>query len=189
MNIQTWKPALVEPQNNIKALKKGHFASLDMKNDNPVVNEPGGMCSRYSSLIFSFSSSQYRTSAEKERRTETRGDNEYFLNKPQAHGPTEHLSELREVYEVVSVLVQQCEGALGDSVGVRATDPRRQQLIQALELSSIHEVALSAAARRRKNGAGAAHAVTPVQTDEVLCLNDTPLIIYNHLLFNHLLIK
>ncbi len=88
---------------------------------------------------------------------------------------TQHLSELREGDEAVSVLVQQGEGTLGDGVRVCATDPRRQQLIQTLKLSSIHHIALGAAARRRRRRRrGGADALSPVQTDEVLRLKHKP---------------
>ncbi len=84
---------------------------------------------------------------------------------------TQHLSELREGDEAVSVRVQQGEGTLGDGVRVCPTAPRRQQLVQTLKLSSIQHIALGAAARRRRRGGAD---IAPVHTDEVLRLQHRP---------------
>lgn len=91
---------------------------------------------------------------------------------------TQPAGELPEGDQVVAVLVQQGEGAVGQRVGVLvgAAGPRHQQPVQALELRTVQpvlplHVGVTVPPRcrlcsRRRAG------VTPVQADEVLSLDE-----------------
>lgn len=93
--------------------------------------------------------------------------------------PTQPAGKLSEGDQVVVVLVQQSECAVGHRVGVlvRAAGPRRQQPVQALELGPVQPVlalyvgvsGVTIAPRCRLRRCCSA-TVTPVQTDEVLRL-------------------
>lgn len=93
--------------------------------------------------------------------------------------PTQPTSKLPESDQVVRVLVQQGEGAVGRGVSVLfwVAEPRDQQPIQALELGPVqpvlplHEGAIRVTvAPRRRLSRCHRTTVAPVQTDQVLRL-------------------
>lgn len=93
--------------------------------------------------------------------------------------PTKPAGELAESDQTVAFLVQQGEGAVGQSVGVLlgAAGPRREQPVQALELGPVQPVvtlqvgaAQAATVPPRRFGCRRRTAVAPVQADEVLRL-------------------